>query len=152
MSVAFALSTLLTLLSAAPSRAGASATPLKFDELVAARPGGPLELTDKVKSLAGKRVRIVGFMADMEKLPAGSFFLVPRPLVADESGAGSADLPPNAIRVIVRSARGKPLAHIPRALNVVGTLDLGPRDEPDGLPSFIRILLDGPPRNQKGAR
>jgi hypothetical protein len=146
MTSALILSSLLA--AATPSRA---ATTLRFDELLALKPGGSLEYTDKLKALAGKRVRVVGFMADMERAPEGAFFLVKRPLVADESGAGSADLPPDAIRIIVRSARGKALAHIPRALTVVGVLELGARDEPDGLPSFIRIVLDAPPRSPQGA-
>lgn len=136
--------------AAAPASV-AVATPLRFDELLVLEPGGAVEVTEKLRSLAGKRVHIVGFMADMEKAPLGAFFLVPRPLAADESGAGSADLPPEAIRVIVRSAKGRLLAHIPRALSVTGVLELGARDEPDGLPSFIRIVLDAPPRSQKGA-
>ena len=136
-------------LVAAPS--SAPATVLRFDELLTLKPGGTLEWTDALKTLAGKRVRVVGFMAEMEKAPLGAFYLVPRPLVADESGGGSADLPPEAIRVVVRSARGRPLAHIPRALTVTGVLELGARDEVDSLPSNIRIVLDAPPRSQKGA-
>jgi hypothetical protein len=125
-------------------------TPLRFADLLVTRPGGQLELAPKLKALVGQRVRIVGFMAKMEVAPAGAFYLVPRPLTSDESGGGGADLPPDAIRVVVRSAKGQPLDHIPRALDVTGTLELGRRDEPDGLPSQIRIVLDAPPRSQKG--
>jgi hypothetical protein len=142
----FALVAVSALVAAAPL----PSTPLKFSELLVLKAGGALEPSDKLKSLVGKRVTIVGFMAKMERLPAGSFFLQPRPVVADESGAGSADLTPDAIRVIVRSAKGQPLEHIPRALSVTGVLELGAREEPDGLPSFIRIILDGPPRSSKG--
>jgi hypothetical protein len=147
----FATLSLCTLLAAAaaPSPTGGAA-PLRFDELLVLKPGGALEATSRLKALVGRRVTIVGFMVQMEKEPAGAFYLVPRPLTADESGAGSADLPPEAIRVVVRSAAGKSLAHIPRALSVTGVLELGARDEPDGLPSFIRILLDAPPL-KKGA-
>jgi hypothetical protein len=93
-------------------------------------------------------VSMVGFMARMENPPRGAFYLVPRPLSVDESGAGSADLPPQAIRVVVRSAAGKALEYIPRALQVTGLLELGARDEADGLPSVIRIILDSPPRRR----
>ncbi len=135
----FSLS-LTLLLTAAPTTGT-----LRFDELLVLKPGGALESTDKLKALVGKRVTIVGFMAQMERAPLGAFYLVPRPLTADESGAGSADLPPEAIRVVVRSAKGKALGFIPRALSVTGVLELGARDEADGLPSFIRIVLDAPP-------
>jgi len=138
----------LALLLAAP--ASPAATALRFEELLVVEPGGRLAPSPKLKALAGQRVRIVGFMARMEVAPGGAFYLVARPLTADESGAGSADLPPEAIRVVVRSARGQPLDHIPRALEVIGLLELGARDEPDGLPSHLRILLDAPPRSQKG--
>jgi hypothetical protein len=141
---------LATLLLASPDRP----VPLAFKDLLEFKQDGTLALSAKLQSLAGKRVEIVGHMADMERLPRGSFFLVPHPLVADESGAGSADLPPDAIRVIVRSAKGKALAQIPRPLRVIGVLEVGPKDEPDGLPSLIRIFLDPPPtrRSQKANR
>jgi hypothetical protein len=138
-------------LAAAPAAAGADPAPLRFDQVLATRPGGQLDLSPRVRSLAGQRVRMVGFMARMEVAAGGAFYLVPRPLTTDESGAGSADLPLEAVRVVVRSARGQPLAYIPRALEVVGVLEVGQRIEPDGLPSTLRIVLDSLPRGQKGA-
>jgi hypothetical protein len=137
---------LITLLNLAT--VAAAPTPLRFDDLLVLKSGGGLEAGAKLKALVGRRVSVVGFMARMENPPRGAFYLVPRPLSVDESGAGSADLPPQAIRVVVRSAAGKPLEYVPRALQVTGVLELGGRDEADGLPSVIRIILDPPPRHR----
>lgn len=45
-----------------------------------------LKPSEKLRSLNGKRVRIVGFMAEMEHQPEGYFYLCSRPILCDESG------------------------------------------------------------------
>jgi hypothetical protein len=108
---------------------------------------GPRSLkpTTRLLALEGKRVRLVGYMAQMEIPPTGGFFLCSSPVMATEGGGGTADLPPDAVLVLVHSAEGKELGHIPRPLEVTGILELGPREDQDGRVSMIRILLDGPP-------
>jgi hypothetical protein len=118
-------------------------TPLRFDEMLVATPRA-LEPSVKLKSLNGKRVRLVGYMAYQEAPPMGAFFLCPRPTHNDEGGAGTADLPPVAVLVVVRSAKGKQLEHIPRPVEVTGVLDLGRQEEEDGTISFVRLILDRP--------
>jgi hypothetical protein len=106
----------------------------------------------RLLSLNGKRVRMVGFMAQMEEPPRGAFYLCSRPVFAAEGGAGTGDLPPDAVRVIVRSAKGQQLAFIPRALEVVGLLEVGSQADEDGGVSAIRLILDGPsPKPAGGA-
>ena len=46
-----------------------------------------LEPSAKLLALDGKRVRIVGFMAQMEEPPRGAFYLCSRPVLAAEGGA-----------------------------------------------------------------
>jgi hypothetical protein len=53
-------------------------------------------------------------------------------------------LPPEAVLVIVRSAKGRQIPFIPRALEVTGILEVGNRQERDGEVSPIRLILDGP--------
>ncbi|HEX9050044.1 MAG TPA: hypothetical protein VF841_05870 [Anaeromyxobacter sp.] len=130
--------------TSAPARgAAASAGPadLSFAELFDAGPGA-LGPSEKLLALAGRRVRLVGFMAHMETSPVGAFWLVPRPVECDESGGGVGDLPPGAVRVVVRSAAGKPVPFVPGALAVTGRLEVGNAVDADGRVSALRILLD----------
>lgn len=108
-------------------------------------PGPVLRPSAKATSLIGKRVRMVGFMARMEEPPRGGFYLVPRPVHADEAGGGTADLPPQTVLVVSRLTAGQQLPHIEGAVEVTGTLELGNRADEDGRVSAIRLVLDGPP-------
>ena len=109
------------------------------------KPGPVLEPTARATRLVGKRVRMVGFMARMELSPRGAFYLVPHPVLADEAGGGTADLPPESVLVVSRSAAGQQLPYIQGAVEVTGTLELGNRADEDGRVSAIRLILDGPP-------
>src|SRR5215813_1646187 len=103
-----------------------------------------LKPSAKLLSLNGARVRLVGFMANLEAAPEGSFYLCPHPVYGDESGGGTADLPVESVRVIVRSAKGKKISFINRAIEVTGILEVGNRAEEDGTVSAIRLILDNP--------
>ena len=72
----------------------------------------------------GKRVRISGYMALMEEQIAGGFWLSPTPVFQDESGAGTGDLPPNAIFVKVRGAGQEQILFLRGLLSVSGVLRL----------------------------
>lgn len=98
----------------------------------------------RLLGLAGKRVRIAGFMAEMEEPPKGGFYLCPSPVFAAEGGGGTADLPPSAVFVVVSSASGKQLETLRRPLEVTGTLEIGPQVDAEGRVTRIRILLDRP--------
>lgn len=95
-------------------------------------------------ALAGQRVKLVGFMAKMEVAPKGAFYLTPRPVSCDEEGGGTADLPPEAVYVVVRSSTGQEIPHSPRALEVTGLLEVGYHVEADDRVTHIRLLLDRP--------
>lgn len=130
----------LLALGASPSSAAAP-VPLAFSELV--RPSSTaLVPTQKLLSLKGKRVRLAGFMAKMEFPSKGAFWLTQSPVVCDEAGAGTGDLPPNAVFVVVRSLAGEVVPFTPRPLEVTGVLDVGYRAEPDGRATHIRVTLD----------
>ena len=117
--------------------------PLDFSEILEPGPRG-FHLSSRLREWAGRRVRMVGFMPRMEIPPRGAFYLCPRPLVVDESGSGTADLPPNAVRIIVRSAAGQEYSFIPGPLEVTGILEIGRREEDDGSVSSVRLILDRP--------
>ena len=103
----------------------------------------------KLLDLIGKHVRLVGFMTQIEDPPVGSFYLCPRPILADESGGGTADLPPESVLVIVLSSQGKKIPFIPGPLEVVGILEVRRLEEADGRISFIRLVLDKPKGTRK---
>lgn len=117
--------------------------PLSFNEFFEPS-AGELKPSQKLLALNGQPVKMVGYMVDMEHAPSGAFYLAPRPVFCDEAGGGTADLPPESVRVIVRSAQGKKIQFIPRALEVMGILQVGNLVEEDGQVSAIRLILDRP--------
>jgi hypothetical protein len=127
----------------AASSGGAAAEPLAFGELFVPSPR-ELRPSPRLQALAGRRVRLTGFMVRMEDPPRGAFYLAPRPVDCDESGAGTGDLPPEVVRVVVRSSPEEVLPWVPRPLEVTGVLELGPQPAGAGRVSAIRIVLDRP--------
>jgi hypothetical protein len=134
----------LAVLLAPSPEATLSPESLSFSEFFDASPTA-LQPSRRLLSLVGKRVRLVGHMARMESSPKGGFYLCAFPTLITEGGGGTADLPPGAVLVVVGSAEGKELAHIPGPLEVTGILEIGPRADEEGRVSRIRILLEGPP-------
>ena len=111
-----------------------------------------LQPSDRLLALDGQRVRIQGFMAGMEEGPAGAFYLASRPVSCDEGGAGTGDLPPDAVLVVVPWSAGAEIRFLPGPLEVVGTLHLGAATRPDGAPARIRIVLDSPQPKSEGGK
>jgi hypothetical protein len=135
---------LLPLLAASPASPAerGEAVQISFSDLLV--PGPRLAPSPKLAALAGRRVRLVGFMAELEDPPRGAFYLTARPVRCDEGGGGTGDLPPDAVRVIVRSASDQEIPFYPGAIEVAGVLALGPGADEAGRPSSFRITLDRP--------
>jgi len=114
--------------------------PIELRELL--DPGPALRPSAKALALDGKRVRVRGFMAEMEEPIEGAFYLVPRPLKLDESGAGTGDLPLESILVAVPGAEGRALPHVAGALEGTGLLEVGNRADDKGRVSNFRLRLD----------
>jgi hypothetical protein len=117
-----------------------SADQLEFSEFFERGPG--LRPSEKLRSLAGKRVRLVGFMAQLELPPTGAFYLVPRPVHCDESGGGTADLPPESVLVLSAGSTGKVVPFLAGALELTGTLELGKALDSEGRVAAFRLRLD----------
>ena len=127
-------------------------TELKFNEFFV-NPIGPrgLELTEKLRGLDGKKVRILGYMAHRETQPPGVFLLTPVPVeVHDHDNALAEDFPANVVQVLVPTLREQPVPHTPGLMLLTGTLSIGNQAEPDGRVSFVRLELDPPPTTRKG--
>jgi len=129
------------------ARANAAPERLSFKEIFEASPR-ELKPSAKLLSLNGKRVTMVGYMAQMEMPPEGAFYLAFQPVACGEGGGGTADLPPDAVLVIVRSAKGRKLEHIARRIEVTGILEVGNLTGEDGQVSALRMILD----QSKGSR
>jgi len=121
-------------------------TDLKFNEFFVL-PVGPigLEPTEKLRSLDGKRVRMLGYMVRQEKPPVGTFLFAAIPAQIHEHDNGLADdLPPATVRVAVPTCREKPVPFAPDLMALTGTLHLGNRAEADGRVTYARLELDPP--------
>src|SRR5215813_9485842 len=137
---------------ATPSSTGPEpAVALSFKEFFEATPR-ELKPSQKLLSLNGKRVRMVGYMARMERVVPGAFYLVPHPVMCDEEGGGTSDLPVENVLVLVRSAKDREIAFIPRPVEVTGILEVGNREEEDGRVSAIRLTLDAKPAKHSATR
>lgn len=124
----------------------AGVTELKFNEFFV-NPVGPrgLELTEKLRGLAGRKVRILGYMAHREAQPPGGFLLTPLPVeVHDHDNALAEDFPASVVQVSVPTMRDQPVPHTPGLMLLTGTLSVGNRPEPDGRISLVQLELDPP--------
>ena len=127
----------------APAPAAVAAAPdLSPGELL--EPGPRLKASSRALGLSGQRVRLVGFMAHLELPPRGAFYLTGRPVRGDEAGGGTADLPPDAVLVVVPGAPDQPVDWVGGELAVSGAFAVGNRPGPDGHPAAFRLTVEGP--------
>jgi len=134
-------------------------TELKFAEFYKTPVGlRGLEPTDKLRRLAGRKVRLLGYMVRTDRPVEGRLILAPFPQNLHEHEYGLVDdLPPQIVFVTVPDQAGKVVPFTPGLLLLTGTLELGNRLEPDGRVSHVRLVLDAPvvathltDANQKG--
>ncbi len=126
-------------------------TDLRFADLFGPIGSRGLVLTGKLRSLDGKRVRILGYMVAREQAPPGTFLLTPFPQTLHEYEYGLADDLPPATLFVTASGRGdREVPYTPGLLLLTGTLSVGNREEPDGRVSLVRMTLD-PPDGERAA-
>lgn len=124
---------------------GAGVTELKFSEIFRLPVGRyGLEPSEKLESLDGRRVRMIGYMVHQEDPAPGRLILVPFPLSTAEDSDGMADdLPPSQVFVHLPDGQQTlTLPFVPQLLAVEGQLSIGPEAEPDGRISNVRLILD----------
>lgn len=127
-------------LSPRPPPARASVATIEFSQFYRFGDKAP-EPTPELVALAGKRVTLVGFMVALERPVLGGFYLASYPASSDESGAGRGGVPPTAVLVLVRAARGKYIEYVPGALELSGVLEVG-NSESSGEISTIRLRVE----------
>ncbi|AAU91581.1 hypothetical protein MCA2188 [Methylococcus capsulatus str. Bath] len=129
-----------------PAAATVPAAELRLSEFFKL-PVGPrgLEPTDKLRGLAGKRVRVHGYLVQEEEPLPGLVMLTPVPVTLAELADGPADyLPPATLFAHVSGDNAdRTLAYRPGLWTLTGTLELGSREEPNGRVSYARLNLDG---------
>jgi hypothetical protein len=104
--------------------------------------GNRFALSARVKSLAGRRVRLTGYMAKLELPPKGGFYLTAQSVHGDESGAGTGDLPLDSILVLSRTVTDRPIETIDGPVEVSGALETGNQEDSEGRSNWLRIRLD----------
>lgn len=138
----------LSSLQASSSAAALPPAPEDVTDLAFAEFYGPigdrgLEYSEKLRGLAGRRVRLVGYMVREQERAPGLYRLAAWPVVVETQGlCTNDDTPPNTAYVIVPNAGQQPSAWLPGRLVLTGVLEFGPRAERDGRNSFVRLLLD----------
>lgn len=127
---------------APPPPALAPAARLELNELLTR--GAKLAPSDKATSLAGQRVVLEGYMAQMELAPKGAFYLTSRPVHCDEAGAGTADLPPDSVLVTSDILGDESVPFVSGPLEISGVLEVGNRTDAQGRNAGFRLTLDAP--------
>ncbi|MFP5076496.1 hypothetical protein ACLE20_04240 [Rhizobium sp. YIM 134829] len=125
----------LPLVAALPARAAES---LGFNELYGKVSVLGLSFSDKVKTLAGQRVTVNGFMAPPLKAEAQFFVLTEIPMALCPFCSSDADWPDNIIVVYLneRQTFGPP----GEPISVTGALDMGSWTDPEtGFVSRLRL-------------
>jgi hypothetical protein len=108
-------------------------------------PLGPrgIELTEVIHELEGQTVCVVGYMVQSTHLTPGTFLLTPRPVKMDDCHYGLADdLPPQTLQVTVPALAGRKARYQPGLVSVVGKLELGPKEQPDGRNCAVRLVME----------
>lgn len=107
-----------------------------------------LQLTPRIQSLDGKRVRISGYMVRREKPMPGVLILTQYPTTVEEDEAGFAELPPQAVRVTLPYAAKEQIPYTTRPMLLTGILSVGRHEDAgeaaSGNVSWFRLTLDAP--------
>jgi hypothetical protein len=129
----------------------AGVTEIKFGELIHGRVGDRgLPVSEKAKTLDGKRVRILGHVVRRDDNNSGTFLLAPLPVQLHDEHYGLADdLPPTTVFVSAASKSRNVVAYKRGLVLVTGTFSVGNREEADGRISTFRIEADAPSKNLK---
>jgi hypothetical protein len=132
-----------------------AAAALTFAELFV-MPVGPrgAEYTPRAKELAGKRVRLSGYMVRRATYTPGRCILTSSPIQLNEREMGMADdLPVNATWIDMPGGRGG-FSRVSGRIEVTGRLSLGPRRESDGRVSHVRVIAESivPSTGDAGAK
>lgn len=118
-----------------------TATTIKFSEMYGKIGVRGIEYSTKLKSLAGQKVSMRGYMAPPLKPKLDFFVLTREPMSTCPFCSSAADWPADIVLVIMPS--GKEIEPTIKGVTVTGKLDIGvKRDEETGFVSLVRIYAD----------
>jgi hypothetical protein len=110
-------------------------------------PVGPrgLEMTETLRALDGKKVRLVGHMVRQCHPEPGRFLFAAVPVIMHEHEYGQADeLPASTVLVQVPHSKDKDIPFTPGRLALTGQLHVASQAEADGRVFHARLTLDAP--------
>jgi len=129
----------LGLVTARGARADGNSTSLAFNDLYSAQRVLGLELSAKTRSLEGRPVRILGYMAPPLKAEVGFFVLTRAPVALCPFCNSDSDWPSDIVVVYPRERAGWAQDGLPVAVS--GTLELGSKIDPrTGFVSLVRVV------------
>jgi len=135
-----------------PPPAGVEDLALKdfFEPIVGDR---GLNYSDRLRSLAGQRVRVIGHMVREPARSTGVFMLTSTPVRIENDGYCIIEnLPPATLHVVMPGIDGtRPTPYVPGPLILSGILEVGIAQTSDGRNSTVRLLLDPPATDAAGA-
>jgi hypothetical protein len=124
---------------ALPFRVHAAEAALGFGELYAKQSVLGLELSDKARGLAGRKVKILGYLAPPLKPDITFFVLTRAPVALCPFCNSDADWPSDIVVVYPHARLDTAQDGLPVA--VTGTLELGSRRDPQtGFLSLVRVV------------
>lgn len=105
-----------------------------------------LHYADRLRTLDGKRVRIIGHMVREPVRSNGVFLLTPWPVRIENDGyCMNETLPPATLHVIMPGIEAtRPTGYVPGPLILTGVLEVGVVQTADGRNSAVRLVLDPP--------
>lgn len=112
-----------------------------------------LEPSQRLLSLNGKRVRMIGYLVKMDDAPPGVVLLSPLPVSGPDLEDGPADdFPPQIVYVHLPDPfRERTAAWVHDLVAFEGTLEVGARDEAGSRVSNVRLIAELPPQRGKPA-
>jgi hypothetical protein len=130
------------IISSSGTAGAPSAARLEFEEFFA-QPIGPrgLVVSDKLRSLDGKQVRISGYVVQQDSEKGGLLLMTTVPVQLHDEHYGLADdLPAATLFVHLNSQRSQKGVSARGKIEVSGTLSIGAREEIDGRISLVRLM------------
>ena len=111
-------------------------------------PIGPrgLEPTERLLSLRDQHVRVQGYMVREDEPQPGMFMLTPAPVALGELADGPADYLPAATLFVHVRGEDRIIPYRAGIWTVSGVLRLGAWTEANGQVSYVRLIVDGVPK------
>lgn len=113
---------------------------LAFAELLTQDP--KLAISERARSHDGLKVKLVGYMAELEVAPRDAFYITQIPVTCDEAGDGTADLPLTAVLVKLGNHGSRFTHHVAGPIEVTGIFNVGRVTDSNGRNAWFSLTLE----------